>query len=134
MNSTATETRTAIGYVDGFVIPMPTQNLEAYRKLAETAATVWREHGALDYVESVAEDVNCEGGVPFPKLAGTHEGETVVFAYITYRDRAHRDEVNAKVMADPRIQEVCPDKNPDAVMPFDCARMTYGGFRTLVTR
>ncbi len=115
-------------YVDGFVLPLPTANIEAYRRLAETAAKIWKEHGALAYRECVAEDTVAADMVAFPVLAGCGEGETVVFAYITYKSRAHRDEVNAKVMADPRIQSMCDPDNS----PFDFKRMAYGGFSVLV--
>lgn len=125
-------TATRVGYVDGFVIPLPLANLEAYRQQATLAAAVWREYGALDYVETIGEDLNQDFGTPFGNLAKTNADETVVFAWISYRDRAHRDEVNAKVMADPRIQEMCPDHNPDFRAPFDPQRMTYGGFEVLV--
>ncbi len=116
-------------YVDGFVIPIPTEKLPAYRKMAEVAASVWRDHGALDYRECVAEDQDAKFGLPFTKLAGAMPGETVIFSWITFKSRAHRDEVNAKVMQDPRIAGSCDEKN----MPFDCARMAYGGFETIVT-
>lgn len=126
--STDTET-----YVDGFVLPVPKANLDAYKKMASKAATVWKEHGALDYKECVLEDGRIEGVYSFLDLAGVKEDETVVFAYIVYKSRAHRDEVNAKVMADPRMHECCPDKNPGAVLPFDCKKMAYGGFQTIVS-
>ncbi len=120
-------------YVDGFVVPVPKANLDAYKKMASAAAVVWKEHGALDYKECVIEDARIEGMYSFLDLTGVKEDETVVFAYIVYKSRAHRDEVNAKVMADPRLKEMCPASNPDVVMPFDCARMAYGGFQTLVS-
>lgn len=119
-------------YVDGFVLPVPTQNLEAYKKMAESAAAVWKEHGALDYRECVLEDGNIDQVRSFKELAGAKSDETVIFAYIVYQSRAHRDEVNAKVMNDPRIKENCPASNPNLSMPFDCARMAYSGFQTLV--
>ncbi len=120
-------------YVDGFVLPVPKANLETYKKMATTAAAVWKEHGALDYKECVLEDARIEGMVSFLDLAGAKEGETVVFAYVVYPSREARDEVNAKVMADPRIQASCPERNPDVVMPFDCSKMAYGGFQTIVS-
>lgn len=122
----------AIGYVDGFVIPVPTANLERYREVATLAAQVWREYGALDYVEAVGEDIDSSFGIPFPKLAGTSAEETVIFSWIAYRDRAHRDEVNTKVMADERIKAVCPGADSGFVPPFDPQRMTYGGFTVFV--
>ncbi len=114
-------------YVDGFVIPMPKKGIPAYKKMAKLAAKVWMEHGALDYRECIGEDLKIKMGIPFPKLAGTKASETVVFAWITYKSRAHRDKVNAKVMQDPRLANMNPD-----MMPFDCNKMTYGGFETLV--
>ena len=124
---------TQLPYVDGFVVPVPKSNLEAYKKMASAAAVVWKEHGALDYKECVIEDARIGGMVSFLDLSGVKDDETVVFAYIVYPSREARDEVNAKVMADPRIQASCPEHNPDAVMPFDWTRMAYGGFQTLVS-
>lgn len=115
-------------YVDGFVLPVPTKNLPAYRRLARIAAKVWREHGALDYRECVGDDLAVPFGLPFTKLVKPKRGETVVFAWITYKSRAHRDRVNKAVMKDPRLK--CPQDPKD--MPFDCKRMAYGGFKTLV--
>lgn len=117
-----------MSYVDGFVLPVPTQNLDAYRRLAEQASVIWREHGALEYHECVGEDLDVKTGVPFPRGIQAKPGETIVFAYIVYRSRAHRDEVNAKVMQDPRLAGMCDSQN----MPFDCERMLYGGFETIV--
>jgi uncharacterized protein YbaA (DUF1428 family) len=117
-----------MSYVDGFVLPVPKKNLAAYKKLAQKASKLWREHGALEYRECVGDDLAVKMGVPFTKLARSKPGETVVFAYITYKSRAQRDKVNAKVMKDPRIHAMCDPKK----MPFDCARMTYGGFKTIV--
>ncbi|HWL52375.1 MAG TPA: DUF1428 domain-containing protein [Chthoniobacteraceae bacterium] len=124
---------TQLPYIDGFVLPIPKSNLETYQKMAATAATVWKEHGALDYKECVLDDACIEGTRSFPDLAGAREDETVVFAYIVYPSREVRDEINAKVMADPRIREACPANNPDAAMPFDCSKMAYGGFQTIVS-
>jgi len=115
-------------YIDGFVIPLPKKNVAAYQRLARQACKVWLEHGALDYRECIGDDLKVPVGIPFPKLSKAKKGETVVFAYIVYKSRAHRDQVNKKVMADPRLTEMC---NPQK-MPFDCKRMTYGGFKTLV--
>lgn len=116
-------------YIDGFVIPVPKDNIEQYRAIAEQAGAIWKEHGALEYYECVSEDPNAPNMVSFPQLAGAGEGETVVFAWIAFQSRAHRDEVNAKVMADPRM--ACMG-NSGEEMPFDCKRMTYGGFETIV--
>jgi len=115
-------------YVDGFVIPVPKKKLEAYRKIARKAGNVWREHGALEYRECVGEDVNTKFGLPFPKLAKLKKGEVVVFSWITFKSRKHRDNVNAKVMKDKRLSaEMMP-----GAMPFDMKRMSYGGFEVLV--
>ncbi len=117
-------------YVDGFVIPCPKKGVEAYRKIAKKAAKIWMEHGALEYFECAGEDLNQKFGIPFRKLAGAKPNETVIFAWIVYKSRKHRDAVNKKVMADPRIAKMC---GPDgAGMPFDVQRMTYGGFDVIV--
>lgn len=115
-------------YVDGFVLPVPKKKLNAYALIAKKAGKIWREHGALDYKECVGDDLNIKMGVPFPRQMKVKPGETVVFAYIVYKSRAHRDRVNAKVMKDPRISGMCDPKD----MPFDCNRMVYGGFTVLV--
>ena len=115
-----------MGYVDGYVLPVPKNKLKAYRRLAQQAAKLWREHGALDYKECVGDDLTTKMGVPFTKHAKA--GETVIFAYILFKSRTHRDRVNAKVMKDPRIQNMCDPKD----MPFDVKRMVYGGFKVLV--
>lgn len=117
-----------MAYVDGFVLPVPKKNLAAYRRLARKAAPIWMELGALEYRECIGEDLAPPFGMPFPKLAGCKRGETVVFSWIVYRDRAHRDRVNAKVMKDPRIAVMCDPKR----MPFDARRMGYGGFEMIV--
>lgn len=114
-------------YVDGYVIPIPKKGVAAYRRIAAKAGKIWREYGALDYKECVGDDLNLKFGIPFAKLAKTKPSETVVFAWIVFKSRAHRDRVNAKVMKDPRIAAMGPDK-----MPFDPKRMTYGGFKVLV--
>jgi uncharacterized protein YbaA (DUF1428 family) len=116
-------------YVDGFVLPVPKKNLPAYRSLAQKASKIWKEHGALEYRECAGDDLNVKFGVPFPKQIKVKPGETVVFAYIAYKSRAHRDRVNAKVMKDPRLAKMCDPKD----MPFDCKRMVYGGFKTIVS-
>jgi len=116
-----------MGYVDGFVLPVPRKRLPAYRRLAQQAAKIWMEHGALEYRECAGEDLSVKMGVPFPKLARVKPGETVVFAWIVYKSRKHRDQVNAKVMKDPRLAGMDP-----ASMPFDCKRMGYGGFTIMV--
>ena len=114
-------------YVDGFVIPLPKNKIDDYRRIAEKSGQVWRDHGALEYRECVGEDLNVKGQVPFPRLIDSKPDETVVFAWIVFESRAHRDEVNAKVMKDPRLAKMDPN-----AMPFDCKRMAYGGFEVLV--
>jgi uncharacterized protein YbaA (DUF1428 family) len=115
-------------YVDGFVVPVPKKNLEAYRRMAKTAGMVWRDHGALEFREYVAEDVKVGKRTSFPRSVKLKPGETVVFSFIAYKSRAHRDRVNAKVMKDPRLAKMM---NPKA-MPFDGKRMIYGGFEFMV--
>ena len=115
-------------YVDGFVIPVPKKNLAAYRRMARKAGRIWREHGALSFTETVAEDLEPDGVVPFARAVKTKTGEVVVFSFTVFKSRAHRDRVNAKVMVDPRIG---PMMDPKA-MPFDPKRMVYGGFSVLV--
>ena len=114
-------------YVDGFVLPVPKKNLKAYRRMAQTAGKVWREHGALEYIECVADDVKRGKRTSFPRSVKLRKGEMVVFSYIVYKSRAHRNAVNKKVMSDPRLASMDPNK-----MPFDCKRMAYGGFKVLV--
>jgi uncharacterized protein YbaA (DUF1428 family) len=113
-------------YVDGFVIPLPKKNLAAYRRLAELSSRIWREHGALEFRECVGDDLDVKMGMPFRRGVKLKPGETVMFSWIVYRSRAHRDRVNAKVMKDPRLAGM-PEK-----MPFDVKRMVYGGFKVLV--
>lgn len=113
-------------YVDGFVLPVPKKNLAAYRKLASLAGKVWMEHGALSYVECVADDVKPGKLTSFPQAVKLKDGETVIFAWITYKSRKDRDRINAKVMKDPRM--VAPPKNA----PFDGMRMFWGGFKSIV--
>ena len=114
-------------YVDGFVLPIQKKKLPAYQRISKAAGKVWREHGAIEYIECVGDDIATKMGMPFPKLAKAKAGETVVFSWIVYKSRAHRDKVNAKVMADPRIV-----KSMTGPMPFDVKRMSYGGFRSIV--
>lgn len=115
-------------YVDGFVVPVPKKRVEDYRKIARKAGRIWREHGALEYVECVADDVKPGKQTSFPQSVKLQKGETVVFAYIIYKSRAHRDRVNAKVFKDSRMAAMCDPGN----MPFDAKRMFWGGFKTLV--
>ena len=115
-------------YVDGFVIPVPKKNVQAYRRMAKVAGKVWRDHGALEYRECVGDDLKVKMGVAFPRLAKLKPGETVVFSWILYKSRAHRKQVNAKVMKDPRLAKFMDPKK----MPFDFKRTAYGGFKILV--
>ncbi len=115
-------------YVDGYVLPVAKKNLPAYRRLAQKAEKIWREHGALEYKECAGDDLNMKFGLPFPRLMKLKRGETVVFSYIVFKSRAHRDRVNSKVMKDPRIASMCDPEE----MPFDAKRMACGGFKTLV--
>jgi uncharacterized protein YbaA (DUF1428 family) len=114
-------------YVDGFVLPVPKANLEAYRRVAENAGKVWREHGALEYVECVADDVKPGELTSFPQAVKLEPDETVGLAWIVYESREHRDRVNELVMKDPRIANMDPKS-----MPFDAKRMFWGGFEVLV--
>jgi uncharacterized protein YbaA (DUF1428 family) len=116
-----------MAYVDGFVVPVPKKQLQAYRRLAKQAGKVWREHGALEFRECVADDVKVGKWTSFPRSVKLKPNETVVFSWITYKSRAHRDRVNAKVMKDKRITSMDPKS-----MPFDGKRMIYGGFKVLV--
>jgi uncharacterized protein YbaA (DUF1428 family) len=115
-------------YVDGFVIPVPKKKLGAYVRMAQKAGKVWREHGALEYRECAGDDLKSRFGIPFPRSAKVKPGETVIFSWILFKSRAHRDRVNAKAMKDPRITEMCDSGS----MPFDAKRMVYGGFKVLV--
>ena len=115
-------------YVDGFVLPVPKKNLEAYRRMARKAGKIWREHGAIDFQECVADDVKVGKLTSFPRSVKLKRGETVVFSWIVYKSRADRDRINAKVMKDPRLADMMDPKN----MPFDGKRMIYGGFKVLV--
>jgi uncharacterized protein YbaA (DUF1428 family) len=115
-------------YVDGFIVAVPKKNLPAYVRMAKKAGKVWREHGALDYWEWVAEDVKVGKRTSFPRSVKLKPDETVVFSWIIYRSRAHRDRVNKKVMADKRLADMMNPKT----LPFDAKRMIYGGFESLV--
>jgi uncharacterized protein YbaA (DUF1428 family) len=117
-----------MAYVDGFVVPVPRKNLKAYRRMAQTAAKVWRDHGALEVRECIADDVKVGKRTSFPRSVKLKPGETVVFSYISYKSRAQRDRVNAKVMKDPRLAKMM---NP-AAMPFDGKRMIFGGFKVVI--
>lgn len=121
-------------YIDGFLIPIAPDKVADYQRLATLSAQVWKDHGALAYVEAVGDDLAAPSPEmkPATELAGAKEGETLIFAYIVYESREHRDAVNAKVMADPRMQEICPAHNPTVQPPFNPQRMIYGGFRVIV--
>ncbi|WP_424811963.1 DUF1428 domain-containing protein [Roseococcus sp. YIM B11640] len=112
-------------YVDGFVLAVPQANLEEYRKMARLARDVWKEHGAIDYVECLADDVPYGELTSFPRAVLAKEDEVVIFSWITYESREARDAINAKVMADPRLKPSMTN------MPFDGKRMIYGGFKIL---
>ncbi|MDO9385045.1 MAG: DUF1428 domain-containing protein [Hyphomicrobiaceae bacterium] len=115
-------------YVDGFVVAVPKKNIAAYRKMSTKCGKIWREYGALDYREWVADDVPVGKLTSFTRAVKLKPAETVVFAWITYKSRAQRDKVNAKVMADPRLKGMMDSKSA----PFDSKRMIYGGFESLV--
>ena len=115
-------------YVDGFVVPVPRKNLKAYRAMARKAARVWRDHGALEVVEGVADDVKKGRWTSFPRSVKLKRGEVVVFSYIVYKSRGERDRCMAKVMKDKRLADMMDPKK----MPFDGKRMIFGGFKTIV--
>jgi uncharacterized protein YbaA (DUF1428 family) len=119
-----------MAYVDGYVLPVPKKNVAAYRKLAAKAAKVFREHGALEVYECLADDVPMGKLTSFPRSVQRKPSETVVFSWIKYKSCAHRDKVNAKVMADPRMKKMM---GPSA-MPFDARRMIFGGFKVIVAK
>ncbi len=115
-------------YVDGFVVPVPRKNVQAYRRMARKAGKIWKELGALDYIECVGDDVKPGKLTSFPQSVKLKPDEVVVFSWIVYKSRAHRDRVNKKVIADPRLASMMDPKT----IPFDSKRMIYGGFKTLV--
>lgn len=115
-------------YVDGFVVPVPTKNLAAYRRMSRLSGKVWREHGALSYTECVADDVKPGKVTSFPQSVKLKRGETVVFSFVVYKSRKDRDRVNAKAMKDPRMAAMMNHKT----MPFDGKRMFWGGFKVMV--
>lgn len=115
-------------YVDGFVLPIPKKDLDTYRRLARKAGKVWREHGALEYRECVAEDVKPGKVTSFPQSVKLKPGEVVVFSWIVYKSRAQRDRINTKVMKDPRLADMMDPKK----YPFDMKRMFWGGFQVIV--
>ncbi len=115
-------------YIDGFVIAVPKKKLKAYMAMSKKAGKVWMEYGALEYRESAGDDLKVKFGMPFATTVKAKKDETVVFSWIVYKSRAHRDRVNAKVMKDKRVHEMCDPKD----MPFDPKRMAYGGFKIMV--
>lgn len=115
-------------YIDGFILSVPTDKIEAYKATATKAAAIWKEHGALEYRECVGDDLAVDGQTPFPRIAGTRTDETVIFSYVVFESREARDEANAKIMADPRVARMCEEMNG----MIDFTRMAQGGFRTLV--
>jgi uncharacterized protein YbaA (DUF1428 family) len=115
-------------YVDGFLLPVPKKNVKRYRRIAQQAGKIWRQHGALEFRECVGDDLKPKMGMPFPRTVRLKPSETVVFSWIVFKSRTHRDRVNAKVMKDPRMAKMM-EKGP---MPFDEKRMAYGGFKVLV--
>ena len=117
-----------MSYVDGFIVPVPKKNMKAYLAMARKVGKVWKDHGALEYVECVADDVKVGKWTSFPRSVKLKRGETVVFAYVVYRSRADRDRCLKKVMADKRLADMMDPKN----MPFDGMRMFWGGFKMIV--
>ena len=117
-----------MSYVDGFVVPVPKKKLAAYRRLSQRAGRIWREFGAIEYKECVGDDVKPGKLTSFPQSVKLKPGEVVVFSWITYKSRAQRDRVNAKVMQDPRLADMMDPK----AMPFDTKRMFFGGFKIFV--
>jgi len=115
-------------YVDGFVLPVPKKKLAAYRSMALKCAKIWREHGAVEYRECVGDDLAVKWATPFPRTVKVKPGETVMFSWIVFKSRAHRDRVNAKVMKDPRLTKMMAT----SAALFDCKRMVYGGFKTMI--
>ncbi len=115
-------------YVDGFVLPVPKKNIAAYKRISVKAGKVWREHGAVDYKECVGDDLNTKMGLPFARLVKPKRGEVVMFSFVVFKSREHRDKVNAKVVKDKRLAAMM---KPGA-MPFDVKRMAYGGFQVIV--
>ncbi len=115
-------------YIDGFVIPLPTARIDDYRLMAEKAAKIWKDHGALDYWECIADDMHAEGTLSFTQLAQTKPDETVVFSWVVFESKEARDKANASIFTDPRMKEMMDLANPI----FDCKRMAYGGFKQLV--
>ncbi len=117
-----------MAYVDGFLIPLPKKNIAAYRRIARKAGKIWREHGALEYRECIADDLSAEGMTSFGKRVALKPNETVVFSWVVYRSKADRNRVIARVMSDKRLEAMMDPKRS----PFDVKRMSYGGFKLVV--
>jgi uncharacterized protein YbaA (DUF1428 family) len=117
-----------MNYVDGFVVPVPTKNLAAYKRMSRTMGKIWREHGALEFRECVADDVKPGKHTSFPQSVKLKPGEVVVFSWIVYKSRTQRDRINAKAMKDPRLGAMMDPKK----MPFDGKRMFWGGFKVMI--
>ena len=115
-------------YVDGYVVPIPKKNLQAYRRMAHKADKVWRDHGAVEFRECVGDDLKTKTVASFPRTIRLKPGETVLFSWIVFKSRADRDRVNARVMKDPRLAKMMDPK----AMPFESKRMVYGGFKVIV--
>lgn len=115
-----------MAYVDGFVLAVPKKNKRAYVKMARDGARLWMKHGAVEYRECWGDDINSGFGMSFKKLAKLKAGETAVFSWVVFKSKAHRDQVNKKLMADPAMHDM------PKVMPFDMKRMAYGGFKSIV--
>ncbi len=118
-------------YVDGFLIPVPVKSIAAYKRMSTAACKIWMDHGALEYIEAVGDDLKTKWAASFSKAVTAKKGETVVFSFIVFKSRKHRDTVNAKVMKDPRMAKMM---DPKEIMPFDVKRMFYGGFKTIVDK
>jgi uncharacterized protein YbaA (DUF1428 family) len=116
-------------YTDGFVIPVAKKKLKAYLALARKGAKIWREYGVLDYKECVDDELASKFALPFPRGIRSKPGEAIVFSWIVYKSKAHRDRVNARIMKDPRFTAMCDPQD----MPFECKRMLYGGFKVVVS-
>lgn len=115
-------------YVDGYVLPVPKKHLQTYRRIARKAGKVWKDHGALEYRECAGDDLSVKWGVSFARRMSLKPGETVVFSWIVFKSRSHRDRVNARVARDPRLEKMMSQSS----MPFDVKRMVYGGFKVIV--
>jgi uncharacterized protein YbaA (DUF1428 family) len=119
----------AMSYVDGFIVPVPKKNLKKYLAIAKLAAKVWKDHGAIDYCEAIADDVKPGKWTSFPRSVKLKKNETVIFSYVTYKSRSHRDRVMKKVMSDKRLEAMMNDPKK---MPFDGKRMIWGGFKAAI--